>query len=72
MLYTWWYDADKTHSLQHRIQEAIAVYAGRFGQQPNTVLVSEDEDISSVSIPGVVIRKLQRIGKNNYWAGREG
>jgi hypothetical protein len=63
-----WYDDNPKLTVAHKIEDAIAAYAGRLGAKATLVLVNE-EDLTEY--PGVQVRAVTTVRRNTYWVGQE-
>ena len=63
------YEDSPKKTTAQRLDEACAAYAVRFGQEPNLILVSEQD--AGATRPGCEVKAERRIGANNYHVGRQ-
>ncbi len=67
--YLMWYDDDRKKPVIHKIEEGVAAYKQRFQQQPNVVLLSENEQVEGTL--DVQLRPVAFIRPSNFYIGHE-
>ncbi|RRR74414.1 MAG: hypothetical protein EI684_07125 [Candidatus Viridilinea halotolerans] len=67
--YLMWYDDSPRISTVNKIEDAIAAYSERFGGVQPTVVLVNDEDLTSME--GVEVRGATNVRRNTFWVGRE-
>ncbi|PDW04877.1 hypothetical protein [Candidatus Viridilinea mediisalina] len=64
-----WYDDSPRISTVRKIEDAIAAYSDRFGGIEPTLVLVNDQDVTSLE--GVEVRTATNVRRNTFWVGRE-
>jgi hypothetical protein len=64
-----WYDGDAKRELTSKVEEAVACYKRKFGQQPNTCYVHQGSLEREIDWRGVRIVGAPNVLPNHFWVG---